>query len=165
MLNYKNVKNERQWKATTGLSSAKFFRLSKVFGMCYEKLNGISLSEAQINLKSSFILKTYEDCLFYILFQMKNGLSYDSLGLLIGTDDSNAQRNYGRYLSILELALTELGAMPKRDFTDISEFESYLEGEEEIIIDATEHATQRPNDKEEQKSVYSGKKNVIRIKS
>ena len=165
MLDYKNNKSERQWKATTGLSSEKFHRLCQVFIKSFEKENGQSLSEIEDNLKSNFLLKTYEDCLFYVLFQMKNGLSYDSLGLLIGTDHGNAQRNYQKYLTILELALIELGAMPKREFKDIAEFEAYLEGEEEIILDATEHATQRPKGNEAQKGAYSGKKNAILTKN
>jgi hypothetical protein len=164
MLDYKNIKSERQWKGTTGLSSAKFYILCKVFGSCFEIKHEISLSEMEINLKSDFLLKTYEDCLFFILFQLKNALSYDSLGLLIKTDNSNAQRNYEKYLGILELALIKLGAMPKRDFKDITEFELYIK-DEEIILDATENATQRPQDKEEQKAVYSGKKNSTRTKN
>lgn len=164
MLDYKNIKSERQWKGTTGLSSEKFHRLCKVFSTCFEKKHEVSISEMSINLKSDFLLKTYEDCLFFVLFQLKNALSYDSLGLLIDTDNSNAQRNFEKYLSILELSLTELGAMPKRGFKDIAEFESYLK-DEEIILDATEHATQRPADNEAQKAVYSGKKSNIRTKN
>ena len=165
MLDYKNNKSDRQWRATTGLSSVKFHALCKAFSACFEKINEQSLSEIETNLKGNFLLKTYEDCLFFILFQMKNALTYDSLGFLINTDSVNAQRNYERYLNILELTLTELGAMPKRDFKDIAEFEAYLEGEEEVILDVTEHATQRPHGKEAQKAVYSGKKNSIRTKS
>lgn len=164
MLDYKNIKSERQWKGTTGLSSEKFHRLCKVFSACFEKKHEVSITEMAINLKSDFLLKTYEDCLFFVLFQLKNALSYDSLGLLIDTDNSNAQRNFEKYLSILELSLTELGAMPKRGFKDIAEFESYLK-DEEIILDATEHATQRPADNEAQKAVYSGKKSNIRTKN
>lgn len=160
MITYKNIKSKRQWKATTGLCSDKFHRLCKVFGACYINTYGLSLSEIEVNLRTEFLLKTYEDCLFFVLFQMKNGLTYDSLGLLINTDSSNAQRNYEKYLSILESALESLSAMPKRSFKNISEFESYLQ-EKEIIIDATEHATQRPEENEAQKEVYSGKKKLL----
>lgn len=165
MLSYKNIKSDRQWKASTGLSSAKFHALCSVFSDSFEREESVSLAKIQENLCTEFLLKTYEDCLFFVLFQMKNGLSYDSLGLLIHTDASNAQRNYERYLSILELSLNSLGAMPKRGFADIKEFESYFANETELIIDATEHATQRPSDKDEQKEVYSGKKSSIHTKS
>ena len=165
MLTYTNIKSERQWKATTGLSSDKFHRLCKVFSTCYENKYGLSLSEIEVNVRGEFLLKTYEDCLFFVLFQMKNGLTYDSLGLLINTDGSNAQRNYERYLSILESALETLSVMPKRSFKNISEFELYLQNEEEIILDVTEHATQRPDGYEAQKEVYSGKKSIILTKN
>lgn len=164
-MTYKNIKSERQWKATTGLSSDKFHRLCKVFSTCYENKYGLSLSEIEVNLRSEFLLKTYEDCLFFVLFQMKNALTYDSLGLLINTDSSNAQRNYERYLSVLESALESLSAMPKRSFKNISEFESYLQKEEELILDVTEHATQRPEGNEAQKEAYSGKKSCIPTKN
>ena len=103
-------------------------------------------------------MPTYADCLFFVLFQLKNGLFYDSLGLLIGTDGSNAQRNFEKYLSVLENTLLRLGAMPKRGFSDIAEFENYFADNRQIILDASEQATQRPQDKEAQKEAYSGKK-------
>lgn len=158
MLNYEDIKSDRQWTGTIALSSAQFHRLCKLFSTCFEELNQISLSEMSTNLNSNFLLKTYEDCLFYVLFQLKNGLSYDSLGLLIGTDGGNAQRNFEKYLAILELTLIKLGAMPKRGFKDITEFEEYFKNETELTLDATEHSTQRPADNDAQKEAYSGKK-------
>ena len=81
MLSYKNIKNDRQWKYSTGLSEIKFNLLCKSFSSAYEELNEISITEVSKNLKIDFLLPTYEDCLFFILFQMKNSLSYDNLGL------------------------------------------------------------------------------------
>jgi hypothetical protein len=165
MLSYKAIKNERQWKAVTGLSEVKFHSLCKFFGSAFEELNEISLPEITSNLNINFLLPTYEDCLFFVLFQLKNGLSYDSLGLLIGTDRGNAQANYEKYLKVLDLALNNLGVMPKRGFKDIAEFEAHFKEEKEIIIDGTEHATQRPKGNDAQKEAYSGKKNSIQIKN
>lgn len=165
MLNYRNIKSERQWKGTTGVSCTQFHKLCKAFKAAFEEIHQISLIEISTNLNNEFLLSTYEDCLFFILFQLKNGLSYDSLGLLIDTDNSNAQRNYEKYLKVLELALINLGAMPKRGFKNITEFEAYFKDEKEITIDATEHSTERPQDNEVQKSTYSGKKKFIQIKN
>jgi hypothetical protein len=160
MFSYKTIKNERQWKATVGLSSKSFHCLTIHFTLTYAKLNGVSLNEAAENLKSNLLLPTYEDCLFYVLFQLKNGLSYDSLGFLIGTDGVNAERNFEKYLAILDICLTELGHMPRRDFKTVEEFESYLEtcAETELVLDATEHPTERPKGYSTQKATYSGKK-------
>ena len=49
----------------------------------------MNIQELSLNLKTEFLLPTYEDCLFFVLFQLKNGLSYDSLGLLIDIDGGN----------------------------------------------------------------------------
>jgi hypothetical protein len=165
VLNYKSVKSERQWKAVTGLSSMEFHSLCHIFIEQYEKLHQLSIKEISSNLNTTLLLSTYEDCLFFVLFQLKNALSYDSLGLLIGTDSGNAQRNFERYLSILESALLQLGTLPKREFKNIDEFEEYFKEHKDLILDATEHATQRPKGYDAQKEVYSGKKRHTQTKN
>jgi hypothetical protein len=153
MLSYKTVKSERQWRAVTGLSSVQFHKLSKEFGASFEEINELSIQEISLNLKTEFLLPTYEDCLFFILFQLKNGLSYDSLGLLIGTDSGNAHGNFQKYLPVLESALIKMDKMPKREFKTLAEFEDYFKENKDIIIDATEHQTQRPKGYDAQKEV------------
>lgn len=165
MLSYKQIKNERQWKASIGLSSTAFKKLSEQFSQTYMTFHGISLNDSSANLSVSLLLPTYSDCLFFVLFQLKNGLSYDSLGLLINTDGSNAQRNFEKYFSILEMTITNMGFMPKRAFKDLSEFEAYLASEPELIVDATEHSTERPKGNDRQKASYSGKKSNIHTKN
>lgn len=165
MISYKTIKNDRQWRATTGLTEVKFHRLCRAFRDSYESVNEVSLAEGAARLDVSLILPTYEDCLFLVLFQLKNGLGYDNLGFLIGTDGNTAQLNFEKYHHILEKALGSLGAMPKRGFTSVAEFESYLEGEKDLILDGSEQATQRPKGYEKQKEKYSGKKKHIPIKN
>jgi hypothetical protein len=41
---------------------------------------------------------------------------------------------------------------------NVKDFEDFFADEEQLIIDATEQAIQRPSDKEQQKACYSGKK-------
>ena len=89
MLNHKIVKSERQWKSVVGVSSLQFHKLCKEFSVSFEQIYQINIQELSLNLKTEFLLPTYEDCLFFVLFQLKNGLSYDSLGLLIDTDGGN----------------------------------------------------------------------------
>jgi hypothetical protein len=165
MLNYKLVKSERQWKSVVGVSSLQFHKLCKEFGLSFEKIYQLDIQELSSNLKTEFLLPTYEDCLFFILFQLKNGLSYDSLGLLIGTDGGNAHINFEKYLTVLESALIQMGKMPKREFKDITEFETYFKENKDIILDATEHPTQRPKGYNAQKDLYSGKKRPIPTKN
>jgi hypothetical protein len=165
MLNYQTIRNERQWKSSTGLSEKQFHQLSKYFGETYEFFHGISLSEKAERLDLDLLLKSYEDCLFFVLFQLKNGLCYDNLGLLIGSDGSNAQRNFELHVHILHLTLERQHVMPARNFTNLAEFKEKIGSESEIIIDGVEHSTQRPKGYEQQKEKYSGKKSVTLIKS
>ena len=165
MLSYKNIKNARQWKAAVGLSSDSFEKLHKEFIRNYILIHGVNLNETSENLHISLLLPTSLDCLFFVLFQLKNGLSYDSLGLLINTDGSNAQRNFEKYLFVLETSVTNMGFMPKRVFENLAEFETYFAKESELMVDVTEHSTQRPKGNEAQKDAYSGKKSNIRTKN
>ncbi len=165
MLSYQAIRNERQWKSSTGLTQAQFLQLARSFGETYEFFNGVSLQQSAQRLQATLLLPTYEDCLFFVLFQLKNSLSYDTLGLLIETDGGNAQRNFEQYLKILGHTLERQGVMPRRNFTDLSDFQTYLRGEEEISFDASEQATQRPQDQRQQEEFYSGKKNGTRTKN
>jgi hypothetical protein len=96
--------------------------------------------------------------LLYTLFSLKSGLTYDVLGLVSGMDGSNAKRNQTIGLEILGKTLTATNCMPRRNFANIKDFEDFFAGEEQLIIDATEQAIQRPSDEEQQKKCYSGKK-------
>ena len=165
MLDYRKIKNERQWKSSTGLSESQFQKLASLFGQTYEFFEGVDLQQASTHLATDLLLVTYADCLFFVLFQLKNGLCYDNLGFLIGTDGTNAQRNFERYLTVLEQTLERKGVMPKRNFKNPEEFKKYLLDDKDIILDASEQPTQRPKDNEQQKAHYSGKKSVTRTKN
>ena len=157
-VSYKDVRNERQWKATTGLCKEDFFSLSQAFGKAYERLHEVSLRQGSENLKQEVALSSYEDCLYFVLFQLKSGLTSDVLGVVFGMDGSSAYRNFEKYLRVLELALRLENALPKRSFPNVEEFKKYLKGEKEIIADVTEYRIERPSEKQKQQVSYSGKK-------
>jgi hypothetical protein len=165
MLSYKHIRTDRQWKSSTGLSQDQFEKLLGSFKETYAFFQGVSLEESAQRRDVDLLLATYADCLFFVLFQLKNGLCYDNLGLLIGTDGSNAQRNFEKYLQILTYTLDRQGVMPKRNFANLAEFKACLQDEKEIIIDASEQPTARPKDQGQQKEQYSGKKRDIPIKN
>ena len=50
---------------------------------------------------------------------------------------------FKNYLSILELALQQQQALPRRHFQTLEEFKKYLPLESEIITDVTEIGTER----------------------
>lgn len=159
--NYKEIRNERQCKAMTGLSQQEFTSLSTAFGMAYETINGIALPQGAVNLGKELVLSSYEDCLFFTLFQLKTAQSFDCLGVLFNMDGSSAHRNFVKYLHVVELALQQQGALPRRNFSSLKDFKKYVQGEEELIIDATEMRTERPAAKDRQQQRYSGKKKRI----
>ena len=155
---YKDMKNDSQWKATTGLAEKDFAVLSAAFGRAYEMLHGVTIEQAAANLKQEFVLPTYGDCLFFVLFQLKNGLTQNCLGPLFGMDGASAWRNFHKCSFVLEAALQQQHALPKRRFQSVEEFKAYLHGEKEVTLDVSEYAIERPKQKDWQRENYSGKK-------
>jgi hypothetical protein len=163
MLSYTKIGSERQWKSSTGLSQDQFEKLLGYFKETYEFFQGVSLEESAQRREVGLLLPTYADCLFFVLFQLKNGLCYDNLGLLIGTDGSNAQRNFEKHLQTLAYTLKRQAVMPKRSFASLEAFKACLQEEKEIILDGSEQLTCRPKDQGQQKEQYSGKKRDIHL--
>ena len=161
-LDIQELRSDRHWRSSIGLSKEKFYELLPEFGKSYEVTYSKTISERTGDSPNSPNLTTYEDLLFFTLFSLKTGLTYDVLGFVSGMDGSNAKRNQTLGIDLLNQTLFRLGFMPKREFKDVEEFKSYFESFNAITIDATEHRTQRPKDNEEQKANYSGKKKVIR---
>lgn len=161
-ISYKDIRNERQWKASTGLSETQFFRLVELFGQSYESIFGESLEARQNNSSSESTFKTYADLLFFGLYSFKSGLTYDLLAISFGLSGPNAYQNQSLVIRVLETTLDRAGCLPMRAFQSEEEFKAYLAQESTILIDVTEQRVQRPEDEQEQKSAYSGKKKGIR---
>jgi hypothetical protein len=160
-ITYKEVRSDRQWKASTGLSEEQFFTLVKMFSEAYEQLFGVSMSERQSNSTRASTFKTYEDLLFFSLYSLKSGLTYDLLGLTFGLDGANAYQNQALGLRIIRAALERGGHMPKRAYQSVEEFKEQWSEESEILIDATEQRRQRRGNQQDQKEDFSGKKKPI----
>lgn len=155
-----NLKNERQWKASTGYSSIQFHNLLEKFKNSYIKLKGSEMSDLREGVPDNAKISSYEDLLFFTLFALKSGLNYDLLGIMADMDNSNAKRNLELGISILKDLLLENGYAPKREFESVEQFEKFFRGTRTLIIDGTEQRIQRPGDN--QKDFYSGKKNATR---
>jgi len=110
------------------------------------------------NKKTAPKLKTIGDTLFFVLFQLKNDLVNDTLGLIFKMNGSNANRNFEKYLAILKATLKRNKTYPKRYFKSLKEFEECFKNEKEIIIDGEEQGVERPEDADCQKDRFSGKK-------
>lgn len=161
MLEIKNLRNDRQWRAATGYSQEQFGKLLVHFEKAYIDHHGKDLLTKIEDSPNPQHIKTYEGQMLLTLFYLKTGVSFDVLGVLFGMDGSNAKRNCEKGLLVLEKTLDNLGLLPKRGFKTIKEFEAHMAGNEKLLIDATEVRTERPSNNEEQKENYSGKKNAI----
>lgn len=160
-LNYKEIRNERQWKSATGLSEKQFFKLVPKFGESYKFLFGENLEDRQNNSSIESVFKTYSDLLFFGLYSFKSGLTYDLLALTFGLSSSNAYQNQSLVIRVLEVTLDRAGYLPKRSFRNEDELKAFLSKETDLLIDVTEQRVQRPGNEEGQKSDYSGKKKHI----
>jgi hypothetical protein len=159
---YKSLKTPREWKSNTGLSESEFHKLAGAYRIAYESVHLSTLTDRQSGSTQESIFKTYEDQLFFVLFSLKTGLTYDTLGFVFGCSQSVAKVNQDHFLKILEVALHQSGAMPRRAFSTVDDFRSYFESHKTLILDGTEQSIQRPKDHSLQKEHYSGKKKTYR---
>lgn len=151
---------ERKWRAATGLDKNRFYKLLDSFSPAYLSLNGKTIKSKEEEMQTEFVIRSEEELLLFTLFSLKSGLSYDILGIVSGMDASNAKRHQEMGVIVLKHALGKLDNMPVREFNNSKEFSAFFASIDELIIDATEQAIQRPSDKEVQKESYSGKKNT-----
>lgn len=161
-LQISNLNTDRQWAAVTGFTSAQFQNLLELFTRSYLELHGKTVTERHAEIEVAPSLASEEELLFFTLFSLKTGLTYDALGFVSGMDASNAKRNQQLGLEVLEHALSAAQCLPRREFKNAAEFAQYLQSETTIIIDGLEQRVQRPDDDETQRDFYSGKKSVTR---
>ena len=161
-ISYKSIKSSRQWSATAGMKEEKFFKLVPHFASAYKNLFGQEIHERQKNTTIEAHFQNYEDLLFFLLFSLKCGLTYDALGLVFGMGGSNAKANQAIGLAILKITLRNISMAPTREFENLGEFKKLISSDEPIIIDGTEHRTQRPVNKDVRKERFSGKKKISR---
>ena len=157
-----DLQTERQWRSATGLDKARFYNLLPKFEKAYIEIYGKTLKERLVENNVNYCIHNEEELLLFTLLSFKSGLTYDLLGLVCGTDGSNAERNQKTGLKILMKSLESSGHAPKRNFMNINDFKEYFADADTLKIDATEQRIQRPSDKEKQKDYYSGKKRLIR---
>ena len=156
-----DLKQERQWRAATGVNEKQFYQLLKLFKQAYLDTYKEPLAKRKVEVNIDYCIDNEEELLLFTLFSLKAGLTYDVLGFVCGMNASNAKRNQTIGLAILEKTLAGLNMMPKRKLLTVEDFEAFFKEEKHLILDATEQRIQRPVDPETQKDTYSGKKKPI----
>ena len=164
-----NIRDERQFKALTGLSEGQFETLQQAFCEVYEE----KIEEAHVHAvfqnekkrergggrKSN--LPTIKDKLMFLLYYFKVYPTFDVLGSVFNMARSKACENVHKLAPVLYETLFRLGVIPYRNFESVEEFKKAFQGIDEIIIDVTERIHERPQDYEKQAEMYSGKKKSI----
>ncbi len=91
---------------------------------------------------------------------------YDVLGFIFDLDKSNICRNLKAILAVLQEQLGDEIEWPEKGKRK-QKMEQFMQEFPEVaaIVDATEQPTQRPQDPEEQKNYYSGKKKRHTLKT
>ncbi len=121
-----DLKTERQWRAATGLDERRFERLLGLFQLAYESMYGQTVAARHVLIEVTPSLTSEEELLYFTLFSLKAGLTYDLLGVVCGMDASNAKRNQELGLQVLQKALSTAGCVPRREFKSVQEFEAYF---------------------------------------
>jgi hypothetical protein len=156
------LKNDRLLRALTGLNRKAFEELKPTFAevLANTEVPRRSPSPRQraTGAGRKPTLATVEAKLFFILFYFKVYPTFDLAGLLFDLDRSQANRWMHRLQPLVEEALGQKMALPKRKLTSLEEFVDAFPEVERVILDGTERAIQRAKDRDQQKEDYSGKK-------
>jgi len=166
-----NIRDDRQFKALTGISFDEFQQLLPVFTESYHELIQ-KRYESQQDLRQrkpgggqKGKLPSMELKLFFILYYWKVYPTFDVLGFQFGLDRSKACTNVHSLWPVLERNLDKLGVLPARKFCCVEELRVAFGDVYDIFIDATERPHCRPKDQDEQQKKYSGKKKRHTVKN
>jgi hypothetical protein len=164
------IRNERQFKALTGLPQKVFDTLLPVFTQCLKsakekRCKNTAQRKRRPGGGRKGPLLTPELNLFFILFYLKTYPTYDVLGCVFDLSPAKAEENIMRLIPILKQAEQHLNILPHRHFKPNSNNPQPSDNPMKIIIDATERPCCRPHHARKQKHYYSGKKRCHTLKN
>jgi hypothetical protein len=144
----------RVFQQLTGMKIEEFDKLEAAFEKAYDE-DERRHPENRAGRKP--VLLTGQDKLFFILFYLRHYPTQDVLGFLFGISQGQANHWIHRLTPIVNKALGEGQELPGRKAEDC---EAFLQECPELtfIIDGTDRPIRRPQDGEERRKNYSGKK-------
>jgi hypothetical protein len=110
-------------------------------------------------------LVTMSQKLLFLLYYWKVYPGYDVLGFQFGMDGSKACTNVHTLWPVLKRALANEKVLPHREFASVEALREAFADIAELFIDATERPHARPQDDEEQRKKFSGKKKRHTVKN
>jgi len=153
---FHNLRTERQYKAATALGKDQFEALFRVFQELYIPKNGNPyLPPAPLSDK--------REALFFILHYLKAYPGLENMALYFGFSQTGVSHYIDLLLPVVKNALHQCAPVKNTLFKNQKAFDQAFANTEEIIIDVTEIAVERPVDKEKQKKLYTGKKKRIPV--
>lgn len=151
---YHNAKNDRQYRAATGLSLVEFDALFLHFSPFY-----VPKLPAAIGGRKEPVLTDKREALFFVLYAYKAYPTLQNLGLCFGISDAAASRYLDLLKPCLKAALEQQSPAIRRVFSSQSDFDAAFDGVTDIFLDVTEIPIERAANYDVQKDHYSGKKN------
>ncbi|NJC26117.1 HARBI1 family protein [Neolewinella antarctica] len=160
LTNQTRPNSSRVWKGTVGLDSACFNRLVGKCEAAYVILRKRPFSEVlKVNHKGSVArLQSVSDLVFFTLSVLKSGIIFDYAAFIYQFPQSSAHRQFANEIELIHYVLDVEGYLPIRGFDTVEDFQVQFKNQQTIIIDAREQRIQRPQDYDEQRASYSGKK-------
>jgi hypothetical protein len=155
---FENVRTDRQFSATTGFEKVQFYDL--VFE--YDETEHQFFEGGLLPGNFPKTLQKVEERVFFTLYYLKVYPSLDVLGVCFGMDAATAELFLQTSLFLLEKTLLRIKVLPARKFTDHKQLQKALAGLEELVLDATERRTEKPENEADQSDGYSGKKKPTR---
>jgi Helix-turn-helix of DDE superfamily endonuclease len=155
---FNNLRTDRQYKASTGLSKAEFEELYAVFEKLY-----IPKTANPYTSNHPPVLTDKKEALFFILHYYKSYPTLQNMGLYFGFSDFTASTYLELLKPILKASLQSKAALKAGLFENQSEFNKVFEGVSDIFIDVTEIPVQRPQNDEIQKKSIVAKNVFIRL--
>ena len=152
---FSNVRNDRQYLATTGLNKAEFDQLLVHFQQTLDR-------SPEHRPGPEGCLTSVASELFFGLFYLKTYPSFYVLGVSFGIEAPSAQKHLRRILAQLNDTLRREHMLPARRIEHIDQLDELLKtlettaSDDQIWIDATEREASRPQDQDAQKARYSG---------
>jgi hypothetical protein len=152
---YENLKNDRPYSASTGLTLAKFNEL-------YEEFQ-VHFIPQKTNVITGALPRFYDprEALFFVLFYLKTYPTLQVLGLIFGISDYSASDNFDYLMPFLKATLKKKEALVYRIFDNQEAFANAFKEVADIFVDGTAIGIARAKNDEIQQKSFSGKKNFI----
>ncbi len=159
MLDIQRVLNQdRLLRALSGVNRKAFAQLLDAFSPLYEQTRSSQPRQRAIGGGRKARLLSTQQKLFFILFYFKCYPTFDLAGIIFDLHRSQAHERMHRLQPILSASLGKKMARQERQLTSIEEFVARFANVERVMIDGTQRPIQRPQDPQQQKRNYSGKK-------